>query len=111
MGEYKHLVYRITCPSLKIVSESNTAGVTGKIKSAFIHIPKNANSLVEIEVWHKNVKVLPDTRTGIVGDDMNERFNINKPVSNGDDISVIVKNHDDTYSHTVVVIIELEEEK
>jgi len=105
----RHLVYRITCPSLTAVYETQSASVSGIIKSAYIHMPKNTASLVEVEIWLKTEKILPDTRTGIVGDDMRERFNIGKPCDIGDDIKVVVRNHDDTYDHTIVVIIELEE--
>jgi len=105
----RHLVYRITCPALTAVSEVESASISGVIKSAYIHMPKNTASLVEIEIWLRTEKILPDTRIGIVGDDMRERFSIGKPCNIGDDIKVIVKNHDDTYEHTIVVIIELEE--
>jgi len=105
----RHLVYRIPCPPLKAVSEVETASVSGTIKSAFVHIPKNAASLVEVEIWLGTKKILPDTRMGIVGDSMNERFSIGVPCNVGDEIEVIVRNHDNTYTHTIVVIVELEE--
>lgn len=109
--KYRTLVYRIPCPSLTAVSESNTSDVNGKITRAFIHIPRNTASLAEVEIWLKTKKIFPSTRMGMVGDDIKEWFNIDEPVSNNDTIEVVVKNHDDTYSHTIVVAIELEEEE
>jgi len=97
-------------PSLKAVSEVEEAPVTGKIKSALIHFPARCNALVEVELYKRKKKILPDTRYGIALDDATERFDIGEPVEIGDSIEVITKNHDNTYNHTIVVIVEVEEE-
>jgi len=106
--KYEHLVYRMPIPSLAVVSDVKEAPATGKIKSALIHFPARCNALVEIEVYKRKKKILPSTRDGIALDDVTERFNIDEDVEIGDPIEVIGKNHDNTYDHTIIVIIEVE---
>ena len=110
MIDTEHVVYRVETPSLTVVSEEELSPITGMLKSALLHFPARCNILVEVEIWHKNKKILPSTRDGISLDDATVRFTINEPVDIGDSIEVISKNHDNTYSHTIIAILEIEGE-
>ena len=96
-------------PSLKAVSEVEESPATGEIRTALIHFPARCNALVEVELYHGKKKILPSTRYGIALDDTTQRFEIGEPITAGDAIEVIVKNHDNTYDHTIVVVVEVVE--
>ena len=105
----QHLVFRMPTSSLNAISETEEAPLTGKITRALIHFPAGCNALVEVEVWHKRKKILPSTRYGVVLDNTTQPFELDEEINIGDAIEVITKNHDNTYDHTIVVIVEVRE--
>lgn len=106
--KYHHLAFRISCPPLEEEASSEKSTINGIIRSVFIRIPE-CDALVEVEVYVNRKKILPDTATGILGFDINERFRIDEPISDKDTIKVVVRNHDSATSYVVAVIIEIEE--
>ena len=104
-----HLVFRMPTPALQSISEIEQSPATGVIKSALIHFPAGSDALVEVAIYHENKKILPDTRYGIALDNATERFMIGEKININEPIEVITKNHDNTYDHTIIVIVEVEE--
>lgn len=74
-----------------------------------MHFPPGVNSLVEIFIYHKTEQILPEGRTGITLDNTTQPFDINEPVIKNDPIMVKAVNHDEANSHTISVIIYVEE--
>lgn len=76
----------------------------GTIKEIIVHFPPGCNALVEIKVWHGSTQLLPE-KGGLALDDATPTFVDDREVRAGDPIRVEWVNHDDTYSHTVSVVV------
>lgn len=79
--------------------------ISGTIKNITLHFPPGCSSLVEVFVYHIKKQILPVGRTGVALDDATEVFHINEQIKQGDAIQVTAINHDDTYPHTVTILI------
>jgi len=98
------LNFRKTVQPLTKEYEVKTLEEYGTIKQITVHFPPGCNSLVEVKVFHGTRQVLPD-KDGIALDDATPTFTIERDVNLGDPIRVEWINHDDTYEHTVSVIV------
>jgi len=76
----------------------------GTIRQITVHFPPGCNALVEVKVYHGGTQILPE-KGGLALDDATPTFVVNRPVRAGDPIRVEWINHDDTYEHTVSVIV------
>jgi hypothetical protein len=97
--------YRVTASALTTQEETDDAPISGVIQSITAHFPPGVNALVELFVYHERKQILPEGRTGVTLDDATETFSINEPIGQGDKIKVRIVNHDDTWEHTISVII------
>jgi len=102
--------FRMTVNALSDSSSIEYSPVTGVIRSAVLHFPPGVNALCEVFIYHKTKQILPEGRTGITLDDATQTFDINEPVVENDPIKVRVINHDDTWEHTIAVIVIIEEQ-
>jgi hypothetical protein len=78
----------------------------GTIKQITVHFPDGCNSLVEVKVFHGTRQILPE-KGGIALDNATPSFVIERDVSLGDPIRVEWINHDDTYPHSISVIVSI----
>jgi hypothetical protein len=109
--------YRITTTSLSTSRTQRYVPEKGKLISAQLHFPPGCNQLVEVIVRHGTVQILPTPvkggtgSTGIALDSATRPFSLNFiPVEKNDLIEVFIINHDNTNSHTISVVILIEEE-
>jgi len=107
--------YRITTAKLDVGRIKKYSPVDGILNSAVLAFPPGCNSLAEVIINHGTIRVLPTptkgggTVTGIALDGTTQSFSINKPVGMNDILEVVVTNHDDAESHTISVILLIEE--
>lgn len=103
--------FRITTASLQTSRPVRYSPESGIINSAIIHFPSGCDQLVEVLVYHKTVQILPTpvpgqgAQVGIALDDTTQSFDIREPVRRNDPLQVLVYNHDNTYEHTISVVI------
>jgi len=102
------LNFRKTVAALTQEEESKSVPATGIVKQIVVHFPPGCNSLVEVKVFHGSKQILPE-KGGIALDDATVPFGANEPVKVGDIIKVVWINHDDTYEHTISVVVYIEE--
>lgn len=107
MARVRQMNYRVTASALTTQEETDDASISGIIDSIIAHFPPGVNALVELFVFHERQQILPEGRTGVTLDDATQSFTINEPIEQGDKIKVRVVNHDDTWQHTISVIISI----
>ena len=98
------LNFRKTISALTEEEEIKYSPFTGTIKQVIMHFPPGANSLVEVKVYHGSKQIVPE-KGGVALDNATPTFMIEEPVREGDAIKVVWINHDDTYEHTISVIV------
>jgi len=98
------LNFRKTVQPLTEEYEVKPSPVTGIIKQVTIHFPPGCNSLVEVKVFHGSKQIVPE-KGGVALDDATPSFILEEKVNLGDSIRVDYVNHDDTYDHTISVIV------
>lgn len=76
----------------------------GNIREITVHFPPGCNALVEVKVFHGSTQILPE-KGGLALDDATPTFIVEREVRAGDSIRVDWINHDDSYAHTVSVIV------
>jgi len=100
------LNFRKTVQPLTSEYEIKPSTYDGVIKEIIVHFPPGCNSLVEVKVFHGTTQILPE-KGGIALDDATQGFIIEREVRSGDPIRVEWINHDDTYEHTISVIVNI----
>jgi hypothetical protein len=98
------LNFRQTVPALSEVYEIKRSLETGIIKEITVHFPPGCNALLEVKVFHGSTQILPE-KGGLALDDATPTFTVERYVRVGDPIRVEWINHDDTYEHTVSVVV------
>lgn len=98
-----------TVGALTEESQTQTVQWNGKIDQIHISFPPGANSLVDVAVWHGTKQILPE-KGYIALDDITPNFFFNESVSVGDHITVKWINTDNTFPHTISVIVNVMEE-
>jgi len=96
--------FRKTVQPLTEESMVKTSPITGTIKQVTMHFPPGCNSLVEVKVYHGSKQIVPEMG-GIALDNATPTFIVEEPVKQGDAIKVFWINHDDTYEHTITVVV------
>lgn len=104
------LNFRKTVQPLTAEHDVKTSPCSGYIKEIITHFPPGCNALIGIKVFKNSKQILP--QEGVIAlDSSTERFEVTEPIKLGDNIRIDWENHDDTYPHTVSVIVNIEEEK
>ena len=98
------LNFRNTVAALSEDYEIKRSLEDGTIKELVVHFPPGCNALVEVKVYHGSTQILPE-KGGLALDDTSPTFIVERAVKAGDPIRVEWINHDDTYSHTISVIV------
>jgi hypothetical protein len=101
------LNFRQEVAALSEEHEIKTSLWKGTIKDIIVHFPPGANALVEVRVFHGSTQILPE-KGGVALDDATPIFGVERPINLGDHIRVEWANHDDTYEHTISVIVNIE---
>jgi len=79
--------------------------LTGKIKSVTMSFPPGTSNLVEVAFGHSGQKVCPSTEY-IALDNANPTFDgIEEPVEREERLWVEILNGDNTYPHTISVLV------
>jgi len=78
--------------------------ITGKIKSVTMSFPPGCNNLVEVAFGHSAEKLCPSTEY-IALDSANPTFDVEEPVEREERLWVEILNGDDTYPHTISVLV------
>jgi len=97
---------RITVPSLDTVTDTISAPMSGTLTQIIMHFPPGCLSYVEVSVNHGGKNICPSTGS-IALDNATPPFQIHEEVMVGDPIIITYTNHDDTYDHTISVILTL----
>jgi len=88
-------------------SEIQEIYVNGTIKEIVTHFPPGCNALVGIKVFLNTQQILP--QEGVIAlDNATQAFKLAVPCRKSDKLRVDWENHDDTYPHTVSVIVNIE---
>ena len=96
--------FRKTVQPLTAEHQEERIPVSGYIKEIITHFPPGCNSLIGIRIFLNGKQILP--QVGVVAlDGATERFAIIEQCKKGDWLRVDWENHDDTYSHTVSIIV------
>ena len=109
--------FRITTPSLQRREPVRYSPDTGIINSAIIHFPSGCDQLVEVLIYLGTKQILPTpvpgqgAQVGIALDDTTQSFDIRHPIERNDPVQVVVLNHDNTYPHTISVIVLIAKEE
>ena len=98
------LNFRNTIAALSEDHEIKRSLENGTIKEITVHFPPGANALVEVKVFHGSTQILPE-KGGLALDDATPSFSIERAIKAGDSVRVGWVNHDDTYSHTISVVV------
>ncbi|MCD6493919.1 MAG: hypothetical protein J7K36_09045 [Archaeoglobaceae archaeon] len=99
--------FRKTVSPLTADSDTKTAYLDGAITEIILHFPPGCNALVGVKVFLNTRQILP--QEGVIAlDNATQSFKLFVPCKKGDIIRVDWENHDDTYSHTVSVIVNVE---
>lgn len=102
------LNFRQTVSSTSDAYEIKSSSWTGTIKNIIVHFPPGSNALVEVKVFHGSTQILPE-KGGVALDDATPSFGVERWIRLGDPIRVDWINHDDTYEHTISVVVNIEE--
>lgn len=82
--------------------------VTGTVKSITLHFPDGCNALVEIVCYLKGMQILPLSGRKIALNNSTNDFEINRQITRGDKIRVVISNKDSVNSHTPSIIFNIE---
>ena len=101
---------RETLQPLMQVSRISQIEKKGEINQIVVHFPAGCNALVAVRVYVGSEAVLP-----IIGDialdDTTTSFNLYHLINPYDSVRVEIVNHDDSWEHTISVIIDIKSEE
>lgn len=100
-------------PRLRHVVQPNTGvrvwvkcPLTGKITQIVPHWPDGADALVDVAFGHSDTWVMPPgTDTFVALNDATPVMNVNEPVIKGEELWMIVNNHDAVNPHAITIAI------
>jgi len=101
----RQINFRETVQPLTGIEVDKVCPLDGKIKSITMSFPPGCNNLVDVAFGHSGQKVCPSTED-IALDSANPTFTgIDEPVKRDERLWVEILNGDDTYPHTISVLI------
>ena len=83
---------------------------SGTITQCVMHFPPGCNALVEVRMLHNGKAICP-VDGYIALDETTPVFGLLEPCREGDTITAEFINHDESYEHTISVIVSIESEK
>jgi hypothetical protein len=101
----RQINFRETVQPLKGLEVDKICPISGKIKSVTMSFPPGCNNLVEVAFGHSAQKVCPSTEY-IALDSATPTFDgIEEPVEEKERLWVEILNGDNTYPHTISVLV------
>ena len=102
-----HIPFTSTVPAATESTLTDSSPLDGSVTSIVTHFPDGCNALVSIVCYVKGNRVLPTNNTLALNNAIQE-FAVNRPVSRGDTLQVVIANADGVNSHTPSIIFTLE---
>jgi len=80
--------------------------LTGRITQIIPHWPDGCNALVDVAFGHSDVWVMPaSTDTFVALNDATPVIGVNEPVTKGEELWMVVNNHDGGNDHAISIVI------
>lgn len=103
---YRQMTFKKTVEPLTGYDLKDEVLVDGVIEEVLMHFPDGCDSLVDIAVDYEGERVIPEDRGKYIAlNDATPVFKSNTPVLMGKEVWVTVNNYDDTFPHTVTVVV------
>jgi len=112
-GAYIHVVFKQKAlPLTGYELEETLRAYDGTIKQVLMHFPDGCNALVDVAVCLEQERLIPRGEDEYVAlDGSTPIFPSDYPIKAGQRIRVYINNHDETYPHTITVIISIKTER
>ena len=102
-----HIPLSYAVPAATETTITDKSPVTGTVLSITVHFPDGCNALVSIVCYVKASQVLPVNNT-IALNNATTDFDVNRPVSQGDDLKDVISNRYSANPHTPSIVFNIE---